>query len=67
MPLFAGQKLWGLLGAYQNSGAYKWQEDQVKLLRQIAINLGVAVSQAEFARESEDKSRQLAQTAERQL
>ena len=66
VPLFAGQKLWGLLGAYQNSGAYKWQEDQVKLLRQIAINLGVAVSQAEFARESEEKSRQLAQTAERQ-
>ncbi|MGB7381502.1 MAG: GAF domain-containing protein, partial [Rivularia sp. (in: cyanobacteria)] len=66
VPLFAGQKLWGLLGAYQNSGAYEWQEDQVKLLRQIAINLGVAVSQAEFARESEEKSRQLAQTAERQ-
>ena len=66
VPLFAGQKLWGLLGAYQNSGAYEWKEDQVKLLRQIAINLGVAVSQAEFARESEEKSRQLAQTAERQ-
>lgn len=66
VPLFAGQKLWGLLGAYQNSGAYEWQEDQVKLLRQIAINLGVAVSQAEFARESEEKSRQLAKTAERQ-
>ncbi|BAY82018.1 methyl-accepting chemotaxis sensory transducer with phytochrome sensor [Calothrix parasitica NIES-267] len=66
VPLFAGQKLWGLLGAYQNSGTYEWQEDQVKLLRQIAINLGVAVSQAEFARESEDKSRQLAKTAERQ-
>ena len=66
VPLFAGQKLWGLLGAYQNTGAYEWQEDQVKLLRQIAINLGVAVSQAEFARESEEKSRQLAQTAERQ-
>ncbi|MGB3638102.1 MAG: GAF domain-containing protein [Rivularia sp. (in: cyanobacteria)] len=66
VPLFAGQKLWGLLGAYQNRGAYEWQEDQVKLLRQIAINLGVAVSQAEFARESEEKSRQLARTAERQ-
>ncbi|MEL6457193.1 MAG: GAF domain-containing protein [Cyanobacteria bacterium J06621_15] len=66
VPLFAGQKLWGLLGAYQNSGTYEWQEDQVKLLRQIAINLGVAVSQAEFARESEEKSRQLAKTAERQ-
>ncbi len=66
VPLFAGQKLWGLLGAYQNSGAYEWQENQVKLLRQIAINLGVAVSQAEFARESEEKSQQLARTAERQ-
>ncbi len=66
VPLFAGQKLWGLLGAYQNTGAYQWQEDQVKLLRQIAINLGVAVSQAEFARESEEKSRQLARTTERQ-
>ncbi len=66
VPLFAGQKLWGLLGAYQNSGVYEWQDEQVQLLRQIAINLGVAVSQAEFAQESERKSRQLSQTAERQ-
>jgi methyl-accepting chemotaxis protein PixJ len=66
VPVFSGQKLWGLLGAYQNSGAYKWQEEQVKLLRQIAINLGVAVSQAEFLQQTEDQSRQLAKTAERQ-
>ncbi|MEA5595583.1 GAF domain-containing protein [Rivularia sp. UHCC 0363] len=66
VPLFSGQKLWGLLGAYQNSGAYEWQQDQVKLLRQIAINLGVAVSQAEFVQQTEEQSRQLAKTAERQ-
>ncbi|MBV6626829.1 MAG: GAF domain-containing protein [Rivularia sp. (in: Bacteria)] len=66
VPVFAGQKLWGLLGAYQNSGTYEWQQEQIKLLRQIAVNLGVAVSQAEFAQQSEEKSQQLAKTAERQ-
>ncbi|MEB3217166.1 MAG: GAF domain-containing protein [Nostocales cyanobacterium 94392] len=66
VPVFAGQRLWGLLGAYQNTGAYQWQEEQVKLLRQIAINLGVAVSQAEFVQQTEEQSRQLAKTAERQ-
>ncbi|MGD1910901.1 MAG: GAF domain-containing protein [Rivularia sp. (in: cyanobacteria)] len=66
VPLFAGQKLWGLLGAYQNSGAYEWQEEQIKLLRQIGINLGVAVSQAEFLQQSEEQKSQLAKTAERQ-
>lgn len=66
VPVFSGQKLWGLLGAYQNTGAYEWQEEQVKLLRQIAVNLGVAVSQAEFAQQTEEQSRQLAKTAERQ-
>ncbi|AFY57044.1 methyl-accepting chemotaxis protein [Rivularia sp. PCC 7116] len=66
VPVFAGQKLWGLLGAYQNSGAYEWQEEQVKLLQQIAVNLGVAVSQAEYAQQSEEKSQQLAKTTERQ-
>ncbi|MBF2014604.1 MAG: GAF domain-containing protein [Rivularia sp. T60_A2020_040] len=65
-PVFSGQKLWGLLGAYQNSGTYKWQEEQVKLLRQIAINLGVAVSQAEFVEQTQEQSRKLAKTAERQ-
>ncbi|MEO1559689.1 MAG: GAF domain-containing protein, partial [Cyanobacteria bacterium J06632_19] len=66
VPVFAGQKLWGLFGAYQNSGAYEWQDEEIQLLRQIAINLGVGISQAEFAQESEEKSRQLAKTAERQ-
>jgi len=66
VPVFAGQKLWGLLGAYQNAGAYQWQEEQVKLLRHIAINLGVAVSQSEFLQQTEEQSRQLAKTAARQ-
>ena len=66
VPVFAGKKLWGLLGAYQNSNAYEWQEEEVKLLRQIAINLGLAVSQAEFIQQSEEQKRQLQKTAERQ-
>lgn len=66
VPLFAGQKLWGLIAAYQNSDAYEWQEEQIKLLRQISVNLGIAVSQAEFLEESEEQKRQLAKTTQRQ-
>lgn len=47
VPIFAGQKLWGLLGAYQNSGSRNWEESEVNLLAQIGAQLGVALQQTE--------------------
>ena len=65
-PVFAGQKLWGLVGAYQNSGPRQWESWEVSFLKQIGINFGLAVSQTEYIEQIQAKSEQLVKTAERQ-
>ena len=64
--VFAGQKLWGLVGAYQNSAPRQWENWEVNFLKQIGINFGIAVSQTEYIEQIQTQSEQLAQTAERQ-
>ncbi len=65
-PIFIGQKLWGLLAAYQNSGTREWQSWEISLLSQIAKQAGIAVSQAEYIQQAQQKSHQLAQIAEQE-
>ena len=48
VPVFAGDKLWGLLGAYQNSAPRHWEQADVNLLAQIGAQLGLPVQQAEL-------------------
>lgn len=66
VPVFSGQKLWGLLAAYQNSGTREWQAREVNLLTQIGVQFGVAVSQVEYIQQTQEQSQQLVKTAERQ-
>ncbi|MBW4463312.1 MAG: GAF domain-containing protein [Nodosilinea sp. WJT8-NPBG4] len=57
-PIFIGQKLWGVLAAYQHSQPYQWQHQEIQFLSQVANQLGFAVKQAELMakieREAED-------------
>jgi methyl-accepting chemotaxis protein PixJ len=48
VPVFTGDKLWGLLGAYQNSAPRHWDGSEVSLLAQIGAQLGLPVQQAEL-------------------
>ncbi|MGQ4648963.1 GAF domain-containing protein [Lyngbya aestuarii] len=48
VPVFVGENLWGLLGAYQNSGSRHWQERELSLLAQVGNQLGVALQQAQL-------------------
>ncbi|AFY74153.1 PAS domain S-box [Synechococcus sp. PCC 7502] len=48
IPIYEGDKLWGLLASYQNSGFRNWQEDEVAIAIQIANQLGISVRQAEL-------------------
>ncbi len=66
IALYHGEKLWGLLAAYQNSSTRNWQESEVKLLNAIASQLGVAVLQAEYADRLEEKSKNLDLALERE-
>jgi light-regulated signal transduction histidine kinase (bacteriophytochrome) len=60
-PIFIGQKLWGLLAAYQNSGPRHWPAAEIKFIAQIANQLGVAVQQAELLNQSQEQAEQLVQ------
>jgi PAS domain S-box-containing protein len=45
VPIFCGEILWGLLGAY-NSKLYQWQEREINLLLKTGEQLGIAIEQA---------------------
>lgn len=66
VPVFAGQKLWGLLAAYQNSGPRQWETTEVNLLTQIGVQLGTALVQVTSLEQLQSQSQQLAQSAERE-
>ncbi|WP_156818115.1 GAF domain-containing protein [Mastigocladopsis repens] len=66
VSIFQGQKLWGLLSAFQHSGVRHWEEVEVKVLMQIGSQLGVAVQQAEYIEELRVQSQQLAKSVEQE-
>ena len=49
--IFQGKKLWGMLAAYQHSGARHWQNNDINLLTQVAELVGVGLHQAELMEE----------------
>ncbi len=65
-PIFAGEKLWGLLAAYQNSGPRDWQPWEESFVTQIGLQFGVAISQGEYLEQVQTKSDQLAQIVEQE-
>jgi PAS domain S-box-containing protein len=62
VPVFIGEKLWGLLAAYQNSGPRSWEDREVALLNQVANQLGVGLNQANLLAQTKQQSRQLQTT-----
>ncbi|MBW4478817.1 MAG: GAF domain-containing protein [Tolypothrix brevis GSE-NOS-MK-07-07A] len=63
-PIFVGQKLWGLLATYQHSGSREWHDIEVNFFSQIAVQLGVALQQAELLAQTKHQAEQLAQALE---
>ena len=61
-PIFVGQKLWGLLAAYQHSGFRRWKTSEIKFLSQVAAQLGVAIQQADLLNHTQNQKEQLFQT-----
>ncbi|MGK7901465.1 MAG: GAF domain-containing protein [Hormoscilla sp.] len=59
VAIYQGQKLWGLLAAFQNSGPRHWEEVEVNFLVQISAQLGVAVRQAELLAQTEQRKEEL--------
>jgi methyl-accepting chemotaxis protein PixJ len=66
VPVFSGEKLWGLLAAYQNSGSRDWEESQATLLARIGNQLGLALQQTEYLQQLQAQSAKLAEAAARE-
>jgi methyl-accepting chemotaxis protein PixJ len=66
VPIFAGEELWGLLAAYQNSSTRHWEETEVSLMAQVGAQLGVALQQAKYLEQVQAQSQQLSEAAERE-
>jgi methyl-accepting chemotaxis protein PixJ len=64
VSIFQGTKLWGLLSAFQHSGARHWEESETKVLTQVGTQLGIALQQAEYLEQLQEKSAQIARTAD---
>jgi GAF domain-containing protein/two-component sensor histidine kinase len=48
VPIVANEQLWGLLITHHCQAPRPWQASEVELLRQLAIQVGIAVQQAEL-------------------
>ncbi|MDJ0728808.1 MAG: GAF domain-containing protein [Crocosphaera sp.] len=59
VPVFVGDQLWGILGAYDNQKPRYWYKREVELLKQVANQLGVAVYQSELLRRTQQQSETL--------
>ncbi len=64
VPIFCGNKLWGLLAAYQNLSSRQWEEAEVSMVVQIGTQLGVAVQHAELLSQTQQQAEELKQAKE---
>lgn len=61
VPIFLGDRLWGLLGNYQNSAPRFWKTQEVNTALQISLQLGVALQQAELLQQTQQQAIDLRQ------
>ncbi|MDJ1178464.1 GAF domain-containing protein [Roseofilum sp. BLCC_M91] len=64
VPIFAQNKLWGLLAAYQNSAPRLWQTPELTIFSKISNQLGIAVQQAELFEQIQQQAQELTQAKE---
>ena len=65
-PIFQGDKLWGLLGVYQNSGSRNWEKMETDQMVQLANQLGIAIQQIDYYEQLRVQSENLSQTLARE-
>src|SRR4028118_1482321 len=65
-PIIEGDNIWGLLGAFQNSGARQWDAAEVNMLALVGRQFGVAIQQAQFLGNLQKQAEQLAKAAEQE-
>jgi len=59
VPIFSGERLWGLMASYQNDSPRQWQANEIKLATQIGAQLGIAIQQADLLRKTQKQAEAL--------
>ena len=59
VPIFQDEKLWGLLGAYQNKSTRNWLNSEIEMMIQIAAQLAVGLQQTEYINQLKLQKRDL--------
>lgn len=62
VPIFVGQKLWGILVVYQHQEARHWEAPEVDFTNQVAAQLGVALQHASLLTHNRRKTAELSNT-----
>ena len=65
-PIFQGEQLWGLLGVYHNSEPRSWDDNELRLLTQVAAQIGMVIQRMEDIQELASQRQQLTKAAERE-
>ena len=66
-PIFsANKKLWGLIAAYQNTGARKWQLDEAESLRQLGLQVGIGMTNINSIKEIENQVKEQEKIAQQE-
>ncbi|MCD8487614.1 MAG: GAF domain-containing protein [Desertifilum sp.] len=66
IPIFRGEKLWGLLIAHHCRSPRQWQQPEIDLLAALAMQLAIAIQQSELYQQVQQLNSQLeAQVQER--
>lgn len=61
VPILQRDKLWGLLIAHQCKDSREWKSFEIELLRQLADQVGIALSQSQLLEQETKATQQLAQ------
>lgn len=59
VPIYAGNRLWGLLISYQNTGPRHWEAGEIQIVTQVVNQLGVAIQQAELFKRTQTQAQEL--------
>ena len=59
-----GEKLWGLMSAFQHSGPRHWLETEINLLADMGRQLGASLQQADYLARLQEQANQMAKAAQ---
>ena len=65
-PIFQENRLWGLMGVYQNSAPRQWEQSEEDVLNQASVQIGIALNLADYLTQVRIQEQQLAEAAERE-